>query len=217
MPELHRPKNSRRPKRIIGRGQGSGRGGTSGKGDKGQNSRSGGSVRPGFEGGQMPLYRRVARRGFSNYPFKRVAQPVNLLQLEQAYADGETVSLASLREKDLVGRRVDYVKILAKGEITKKLTVQGLKVSSSAAEKIVAAGGSVEGFVAAQSDSEESASTKGAKSEAGKTNAAGKREGAEDTSAAEKTEAPEAEGAGTGETTAAERSDAEDTTKEQDS
>lgn len=145
MPELRAPKNSRRPKRIVGRGNGSGRGGTSGKGHKGQNSRSGGSVRPGFEGGQMPLYRRVARRGFSNYPFKKVAQPVNLSVLAERYKSGETVSLETLQNKGVVGRRTELVKILAGGEIKKKLNVKGLKVSAAAAEKIIAAGGTVEG------------------------------------------------------------------------
>jgi large subunit ribosomal protein L15 len=149
MPELRAPKNARRPKRIVGRGKGSGRGGTSGKGHKGQNSRAGGSVRPGFEGGQMPLYRRIARRGFSNYPFKRVAEPVNLHQLQSAFKSGDVVSLESLREKGVVGRRVDFVKILGSGEIKKKLTVKGLKVSANAARKITDAGGTVEGFEAA--------------------------------------------------------------------
>lgn len=149
MPELRAPKNSRRPKRIVGRGNGSGRGGTSGKGHKGQNSRSGGSVRPGFEGGQMPLYRRVARRGFSNYPFKKVAQPVNLSALAQHYKSGETVSLETLQKKGIVGRRTELVKILGEGEIKKKLNVKGLKVSAAAAEKIIDAGGTVEGYEAA--------------------------------------------------------------------
>jgi large subunit ribosomal protein L15 len=96
----------------------------------------------------MPLYRRIARRGFSNYPFKRVAEPVNLHQLQNAFKSGDVVSLESLREKGVVGRRVDYVKILAKGEIKKKLSVKGLKVSANAARKIVDAGGTVEGFEA---------------------------------------------------------------------
>jgi large subunit ribosomal protein L15 len=94
----------------------------------------------------MPLYRRIARRGFSNYPFKKHAEPVNLQQLQNVYKSGEVVSLESLREKGVVGRRIDLVKILADGEIKKKLTVKGLKVSANAARKIMDAGGTVEGF-----------------------------------------------------------------------
>jgi len=145
MPELRRPDNSRRAKKIVGRGKGSGRGSSSGRGDKGQNSRSGGSVRPGFEGGQMPLYRRVARRGFSNYPFKRTAQPINLSELERRFMDGEVVSLESLLEKGMVAGKFDHVKILGSGHISKKLTLKGLAVSASASAKIAEAGGTVEG------------------------------------------------------------------------
>ncbi len=213
MPELHAPKNSRRPKKVVGRGQGSGRGGTSGKGHKGQNSRSGGSVRPGFEGGQMPLYRRVARRGFSNYPFKRVAQPVNLFQLEGAFADGDTVSLESLREKNLVGRRVDYVKILANGDVTKKLTVQGLKVSGTAAHKIVAAGGTVEGFEPAAGKTEQSAEAQAEEAAPKAKSKSGRKKAAE----TEEKEAPEAEAESSDAEASAESSDAEETTEEQDS
>ena len=216
MPELHAPKNSRRPKKIVGRGQGSGRGGTSGKGHKGQNSRAGGSVRPGFEGGQMPLYRRVARRGFSNYPFKRVAQPVNLFQLEGAFGDGETVSLESLREKNVIGRRVDYVKILANGEVTKKLTVQGLKVSGTAAQKIVAAGGSVEGFEPATEAT--TATEQAADAQAGKAAPKSKsKSGSKKAAEAEKKDEPAAEESSSDAKASAESSDAEETTEEQNS
>ena len=145
MAELHAPEGATRRRKRIGRGPGSGHGKTSGKGHKGQKSRAGGGVRPGFEGGQMPLYRRIARRGFSNYPFKVEYIGVNLSILERSYADGETVSLDTLREKRVVKKRAEYVKILGEGELTKKLTIQGLKVSKGAQEKISAAGGTVTG------------------------------------------------------------------------
>jgi large subunit ribosomal protein L15 len=91
----------------------------------------------------MPLYRRVARRGFSNYPFKRTAQPINVAQLEERFADGDVVSPETLEEKGLVAGKYDYVKILGGGEISKKLTVKGLAVSASASSKISKAGGTV--------------------------------------------------------------------------
>ena len=145
MAELHAPQGATRPRKRIGRGPSSGHGKTSGKGHKGQNARSGGGVRPGFEGGQMPLYRRIARRGFSNYPFKVEYLGINLSDLEAGFADGDSVTLDSLKEKKIVKKRVDRVKILGNGELTKKLTVQGLKVSKGAEEKITAAGGTVAG------------------------------------------------------------------------
>lgn len=143
MAELHAPAGATRKRRIKGRGPASGNGKTSGKGHKGQNARSGGSVRPGFEGGQMPLYRRIARRGFSNYPFKKTALPIHTGELEKAFQDGDTVSLESLVEKNLVRKNVRFVKILVKGELKKKLTVQGLDVSAGARSAIEAAGGTV--------------------------------------------------------------------------
>ena len=155
--ELHAPKGSTKNKIIVGRGNSARRGRTSGKGNNGQNARSGGGVRPGFEGGQMPLYRRVARRGFSNYPFKKEYQPVNLNHIEVKYSDGETVSLETLKEKKLVKGKNVAVKILANGEITKKLTFKVDKVSAAAKEKIEKAGGSV---VAAQEKSEKNAEEK---------------------------------------------------------
>ena len=143
MDELRAPEGATKNKRIVGRGNGSTRGGTSGRGDKGQNARSGGGVRPGFEGGQMPLYRRVARRGFSNYPFKVEYKPVNLNEIEAKYADGETVSVATLREKGILKGKNKTVKILGEGEITKKLTVDMEKISAGAKEKIEKAGGKI--------------------------------------------------------------------------
>ena len=157
--ELHAPKGSTKKKIIVGRGNSARRGRTSGKGNNGQNARSGGGVRPGFEGGQMPLYRRVARRGFSNYPFKKEYLPVNLELIEKKFADGETVSLETLKEKKLVKGKNVAVKILANGEITKKLTFKVDHVSSAAKEKIEKAGGTV--AVAAQEKSEKNAEEKG--------------------------------------------------------
>ena len=143
MDEIRAPKGAIKKKRIVGRGNGSTRGGTSGRGSNGQNARSGGGVRPGFEGGQMPLYRRVARRGFSNYPFKVEYKPVNLTMLEAKYADGDTVNLETLKEKGIVKGKNVKVKILGDGELTKKLTIDVEKVSAGAQEKIEKAGGNV--------------------------------------------------------------------------
>jgi len=142
---LKPPKGARHAKRVVGRGRGSGRGKTSGKGHKGQNARSGGSVRPGFEGGQMPIYRRVARRGFSNYPFKKHVVPVNISTLQRVYKSGETVSLESLKERGVIKRNVELAKILGVGELKKKLTVKDLPVSAAARAKIEGAGGTVSG------------------------------------------------------------------------
>jgi large subunit ribosomal protein L15 len=125
----------------VGRGQGSGRGTTAGKGNKGQKSRSGGKTYIGFEGGQMPLYRRLAHRGFSNYPFKKEWQIVNLGEIEKRYEAGETVDPASLFRKGLIKGSAP-VKILATGDLTKNLSFQVAAVSASAKEKIEKAGGS---------------------------------------------------------------------------
>jgi large subunit ribosomal protein L15 len=126
----------------VGRGQGSGRGTTAGKGNKGQKSRSGGKTYIGFEGGQMPLYRRLAHRGFSNYPFKKEWQIVNLGEIEKRYEAGETVDPASLFKKGLIKGSAP-VKILATGDLAKKLSFQVAAVSASAKEKIEKAGGDV--------------------------------------------------------------------------
>src|SRR6056297_974974 len=109
---LKRPAGATKQRKRLGRGPGSGNGTTAGKGTKGQNARSGGGVRPGFEGGQMPLYRRVARRGFSNYWFKKDYTPINLSTLEKRFAKGETVNLESLRARGLVSANEKLVKIL---------------------------------------------------------------------------------------------------------
>ncbi len=125
-----------------GRGHGSGNGKTAGKGHKGQNARSGGGVRPGFEGGQMPLYRRIPKRGFKCINTKEiVAINVNLLNV---FEDGAVVDIAALQSKGLVSNPRDGVKILGNGDITKKLTVQVNAFSASAKEKIEAAGGKAE-------------------------------------------------------------------------
>ncbi|MDR2631801.1 MAG: 50S ribosomal protein L15 [Spirochaetaceae bacterium] len=142
--DLHAPQGANKRKRIIGRGQGSGRGTTAGKGNKGQKARSGGKTYVGFEGGQMPLYRRLAHRGFSNYPFKKIYQVVNLGEIERRFIDGETVSTASLMQKGLVKGAVP-VKVLGDGKFTKKLVFEIEAISASAQEKITKAGGSISG------------------------------------------------------------------------
>lgn len=140
---LRAPVGASKNKKIVGRGRSSGSGKTSGRGHKGQNSRSGGGVRTGFEGGQMPLYRRVASRGFSNYPFKVVRSIVNIASLEKVFSDGETVSLETLFQKGLIKRSENFVKILGDGDLNTKLEVSVPALSASAKEKIEKAGGSV--------------------------------------------------------------------------
>ncbi|UTC63000.1 50S ribosomal protein L15 [Treponema sp. OMZ 792] len=137
------PAGATHKKKIVGRGSSSGWGKTSGKGHKGQQARSGGKVYAGFEGGQMPLYRRVAKKGFSNYPFKKEFYVVNLTMLETKYSDGETVNKESLMQKGLLRKGSLYVKVLGTGDITKKLTVDVDKISASAKEKIEKAGGTI--------------------------------------------------------------------------
>lgn len=142
MGQIHAPEGANKKKTIVGRGASS-KGRTCGRGFNGQNSRSGGGVRPGFEGGQMPLYRRVARRGFSNYPFKKEYVVVSLDVINEAFKDGETVNLQTLKDLCIVKGNGVEAKILSNGEISKKVVVEGLKVSASAAEKIKAAGGEI--------------------------------------------------------------------------
>ena len=127
-------------RRRVGRGTGSGLGGTSGKGHKGQNARSGGGVRPGFEGGQMPLQRRLPKRGFSNHPFKAVYAVINLDRLEAAFGDQREISLDDIYARGLCPFGC-AVKILGKGEPAAALKVQAHKFSRSAVEKIRKAGG----------------------------------------------------------------------------
>lgn len=143
-PILSAPQGANKKPKRVGRGSSSGLGTTAGKGNKGQQSRSGGKTYVGFEGGQMPLYRRIARKGFSNYPFKKEYVCINVELLETKFNDGETVNKASLIEKGFVSSKSNsMVKVLGNGEITKKLTVEVDKVSASAKEKIEKAGGSV--------------------------------------------------------------------------
>lgn len=137
------PKGANKKRKILGRGSSSGWGKTAGKGNKGQKARSGGKVYAGFEGGQMPLYRRLAKRGFSNYPFSREYAVVNLSLIDSKFAEGETVSNSSLLEKGLLKKISSLVKILGNGELTKKLDFEVSAISSSAKEKIEKAGGSI--------------------------------------------------------------------------
>ena len=125
-----------------GRGTGSGNGKTAGKGHKGQNARSGGGVRPGFEGGQIPLYRKLPKRGFHNKFAKNYAI-VNVSALN-VFEDGATVNLAALTEKGIIRNAYDGLKVLGNGEIAKKLTVEASVFSATAKEKIEAAGGKTE-------------------------------------------------------------------------
>ena len=126
----------------IGRGHGSGHGKTAGKGHKGQWARSGGGVRPGFEGGQMPLARRIPKRGFNNI-FATKYATVNVSALE-VFKEGTTVDAELLKAQGIIKKELDGVKILGNGELTKKLTVQAAKFSASAQEKIEKAGGKAE-------------------------------------------------------------------------
>ena len=143
-PILSAPQGANKKPKRVGRGSSSGLGTTAGKGNKGQQSRSGGKTYVGFEGGQMPLYRRIARKGFSNFPFKKEYVCINVEMLETKFNDGETVNKASLIEKGFISSKAkSMVKILGNGDITKKLTVEVDKVSASAKTKIEKAGGSV--------------------------------------------------------------------------
>ena len=141
--DLHPPRGANKKKRIVGRGSSSGLGSIAGRGNKGQQSRSGGKVYIGFEGGQMPLYRRVARRGFSNAVFRKDYTVFNLSSLEDCFADGETVNRESLIAKGLLKKKKALIKVLANGDLSKKLTVDVDKVSVAAKEKIERAGGTV--------------------------------------------------------------------------
>ena len=140
--ELHPAEGSTSAQKRLGRGSGSGLGKTSGKGHKGAKARSGGGKRPGFEGGQMPLYRRVPKRGFNNVFGTEYAE-VNVERLE-AFEDGATVDAQALLEKKIIRKELDGVKILGVGELTKKLTVKAAKFSATAKEKIEAVGGKAE-------------------------------------------------------------------------
>lgn len=141
--ELAPAAGSKKSVKRIGRGAASGQGKTAGKGHKGQKARAGRGMRPGFEGGQMPLQRRVPKRGFNNIFAKEIAA-VNVSALDKAFKDGATVTVDALIEKGLIKKALDGVKILGNGEISKKLTVQVNSFSESAKQKIEAAGGKAE-------------------------------------------------------------------------
>ena len=140
---LKPPKGAKRPKKRIGRGQGSGNGKTAGRGHKGAKSRSGFKFKRGFEGGQMPLHRRVPKRGFHN-PFRVEYDVINLDTLVHTFDAGTVVTPEALREAGLLRRGNRPVKVLARGDVTKALTVRAHKFSGKAAEKIAAAGGASE-------------------------------------------------------------------------
>ena len=130
-------------RKRLGRGQGSGLGQTAGKGDKGQLARSGGVARPGFEGGQTPLYRRLPKRGFTNY-CKRTQLEVNVGDLERLCEKGQEISLETLAKDKLFKGRYDRLAILGQGEVKKSFKVKAQRVSASAKEKIEKAGGTIE-------------------------------------------------------------------------
>ena len=141
--ELRPAEGSTRESFRVGRGPGSGNGKTAGKGHKGQNARSGGGVRPGFEGGQLPRYRKLPKRGFNN-KFATVYAIVNVADLEKNFQDGDIVTLDALLAKKIIRKAFDGLKVLGDGELTKKLTVQATVFSAAAKEKITAAGGQAE-------------------------------------------------------------------------
>ena len=141
--ELQRNIGATHEKKRVGRGSGSGLGKTSGRGQKGQKARSGGSINPVFEGGQLPLYRRIPKRGFSNAKFKTVYAVINLSDLNN-FEDGTVVTPALLKETGLVKNQLDGIKVLGNGKLEKKLTIQANKFSASALEKIKEAGSKAE-------------------------------------------------------------------------
>jgi large subunit ribosomal protein L15 len=140
---LRPPKGAKHKKRRVGRGPGSGHGHTASRGHKGAKSRSGFRFKRGFEGGQMPLHRRVPKRGFTN-PFRVEYAVVNLDTLAEVFEAGSSVTPELLRERGLVRKTGVRIKVLGRGDISKKLTVQAHKFSGTAAEKIAAAGGVAE-------------------------------------------------------------------------
>ena len=141
--ELSPAEGSVRENYRKGRGAGSGNGKTAGKGHKGQNARSGGGVRPGFEGGQLPLYRKLPKRGFNNFRFGKKYAIINIQSLNK-FNDGEVVDSAALLSAGIIHNVFDGVKVLGEGDIAKKLTVKAAIFSASAKEKIEAAGGKTE-------------------------------------------------------------------------
>lgn len=141
--DVHQGIKKNKPRKRIGRGPGTGHGKTSGRGHKGFYSRSGSSSRRGFEGGQMPMARRIAKRGFNNRQFAEEVVIVNLSTLEANFENGETVNRETLAEKRVIKGRYDVLKVLGKGKLTKKLTVEADRFSASARDAIANAGGKV--------------------------------------------------------------------------
>ena len=141
--ELTKNPGATTAKKRVGRGPGSGLGKTSGRGQKGQNARSGGGVNPVFEGGQLPLYRRLPKRGFSNHDFKTVYAVINLSDLN-VFNDGDVVTPALLKEKGIVKKQLDGIKVLGNGTLEKKITIQAHRFSSSALRKIEESGSKAE-------------------------------------------------------------------------
>ena len=140
--ELSPVPGSTKEAKRKGRGHGSGNGTQAGRGHKGQKARSGGGVRPGFEGGQMPLIRRIPKRGFTNIFAKKYAE-INVSELN-IFNDGDVIGVTELMEKGIIGKAYDGLVVLGNGEITKKVTVKAARFSASAAEKIATAGGKAE-------------------------------------------------------------------------
>ncbi len=141
--ELERNIGATHDKKRVGRGSGSGLGKTSGRGQKGQKARSGGSINPVFEGGQLPLYRRLPKRGFSNYKFKTTYAVINLDQLN-VFDNGTVVTPALLKEAGIIKKQLDGIKVLGTGKLEKNLTIQANKFSTSALEKIKESGSKAE-------------------------------------------------------------------------
>ena len=140
---IYQPEGAIKTRKRVGRGPGSGLGKTSGKGHKGQNARSGGGVRPGFEGGQLPLFRRLPKRGFTNAPFKTEYAVINLSDLNK-FDDGAVITPEILKEMGLVKNQLDGIKVLGYGTLEKKLTVKASNFSETAREQIEKLGGKAE-------------------------------------------------------------------------
>lgn len=141
--ELSSLDGSVKNRKRVGRGPGSGTGKTSGKGEKGQNARSGGGVRPGFEGGQLPLFRRLPKRGFTNAKFKTVYAVINLTDLNK-FEDGSVITPELLKDMGILKNQLDGVKVLGNGKLEKKLTVKANQFSDTAVAAIEALGGKAE-------------------------------------------------------------------------
>ena len=141
--ELEKNIGAKQAKKRVGRGPGSGLGKTSGRGQKGQKARSGGSINPVFEGGQLPLYRRLPKRGFSNHLFKTEYAIINVSELNK-FEDGAVVTPALLKEKGIIKKQLKGIKVLGNGTLEKKLTIQAHKFSTSALEKIKESGSKAE-------------------------------------------------------------------------